>query len=249
MKNITSLTHSFTKDIVKLRDNASARKTSGLCIVEGQRAISTFIEAGIKLTTLVWTDSYPHEIPTVGPEVIKYMVSDEVMEKISGLLAPSGILAIAKIPAPKTEITDGILLDNLQDPGNAGMLIRTAAACNQTTILKLGGVDLWSPKVVQASAGAVALVSIHQVGLHDLPRIKKSKKLLALVPRDGKSMDDAELTNTILIVGNEGKGISPELLAISDEQVTLSMPGNTESLNAAAAGSIAMYVKYLNTRK
>ncbi len=249
MKNITSLTHSFTKEIVKLRDNASARRTSGLCVVEGHRAISTFIEAGIKLTTLVWTDSYQQEIPEVAADVVKYMVSDEVMSKISSLQTPSGILAVAKIPVPKAEITDGILLDNLQDPGNAGMLIRSAAACNQTTILKIGGVDVWSPKVVQASAGAVALVSIHQIGIHDLPRIKKSKKLIALVAHDGESFDTADLSNSILIVGNEGKGISAELLAISDMQVTLSMPGNTESLNAAAAGSIAMYVKYLKTRK
>jgi TrmH family RNA methyltransferase len=249
MKNITSLTHSFIKEIVKLRDNAAARKSTGLCIVEGQRALSTFLDSGITLTTLVWSDTYEPEIPSVGTQVTKYMVSEEVMKKISSLQTPSGILAVAKIPTPKAEITDGILLDNLQDPGNAGMLIRTAAACNQTAILKLGGVDLWSPKVVQASAGAVALVSIHTIGVHDLHRIKKSKKLLALVPRDGNPADTSDLSNSILIIGNEGKGISPELLTLSDDQITLSMPGNTESLNAAAAGSIALYVKYLNTRK
>jgi TrmH family RNA methyltransferase len=140
------------------------------------------------------------------------------------------------------QLTTGIVLAQISDPGNMGTLIRTAAAMNKKTVVCVETVDPWNPKVVQATAGALGSVSLFCMTWDELLRSKKNIPLCALVAQDGKMPDTINLKDALIVVGNEGAGIPDAWIAQCDEKITLPMPGKCESLNAAVAGSIALYL-------
>ena len=155
-------------------------------------------------------------------------------------------LALFPIPAQPSFDTlgAGIILAQVTDPGNMGTLIRTAAAMKVPCLVAIDSADIWSPKVVQASAGSLAQLRIFTMRFEDLVAHKKNIPLNALVVSGGKNPHELDLKNSLLIVGNEAHGIPQAWLTHCDNQVTLPMPGNTESLNAAVAGSIALYLAW-----
>ena len=165
------------------------------------------------------------------------------MEKISTTKTPSGYLAVFTIPKqPQPTVERGIVLANITDPGNMGTLMRSAAAMNIKTVVVVDGVDPWSPKVVQASAGSVGTLTIYQCSWQELLKHKQEKKLCALVVKNGKAPQEHELNDVFLVIGNEAHGIPSDWLNDCELKCTLPMPGKTESLNAAVAGSIALYL-------
>ena len=113
---------------------------------------------------------------------------------------------------------------------------------NKKTVIVIEGVDPWNPKVVQASAGTIGLVTIFQLSWQQLLKNKKTHKLCALVISNGKKSEDIDFKNMLLIVGSEAHGIPPAWIDQCEEKLTLPMPGRLESLNAAVAGSIALYL-------
>lgn len=129
----------------------------------------------------------------------------------------------------------------MSDPGNVGTLIRTAAAMNFKTIICVDSVDPYSPKVVQASAGTIGCINLMQLTWDEIIEKKADIPLVALIVSGGKSVSDIS-AHSLLVVGSEAHGIWEQWLLDCDEKVTIAMPGKTESLNAAVAGSIAMYL-------
>src|SRR5579885_2522756 len=123
-----------------------------------------------------------------------------------------------------------------------GTLIRTCAAMGKKSVVIIDGTDVWSPKVIQATAGTLAYVTIFQWSWNELLKHKKDIPLCALVVHDGKSPTKKIMESTLLVIGSEAHGIPDTWIKECEYKVTLSMPGNTESLNAAVAGSIAMYI-------
>lgn len=109
-------------------------------------------------------------------------------------------------------------------------------------VIIVQGCDPWSPKVIQASAGTIALVSIIQCSWEELIAKKGSTKLCALVVKDGYKPEDLDLKKSLLVVGNEAQGLPEAWIGQCEQKMTIPMPGNTESLNAAVAGSIALYL-------
>ncbi len=165
------------------------------------------------------------------------------MEKMSTTKTPSGYLAVFTIPPkPQPTFERGIVLANITDPGNMGTLIRSATAMNVKTVVIVDGVDPWSPKVVQASAGTVGSVALLECSWQELLTYKQDKQLCAFVVKNGKTPQELELNDMLLVIGNEAHGISNDWLNDCEFTCTLPMPGNTESLNAAVAGSIALYL-------
>src|SRR5204862_392081 len=133
------------------------------------------------------------------------IVPERVMNKISITTTPSGMVAIFTIPQPTTaSLQEGLVLAQMQDPGNVGTLIRTAAALKKRTVICIEGVEPWSPKVVQASAGTIAMVDILQLSWQELLQQKQELSLCALVVQGGKSPRELTLSNTLLVVGSEG---------------------------------------------
>lgn len=242
MKKITSSSNQLIKELAKLH-TAKERKKQGLFTVEGLRAVQTFIEAGHSPEYLFVTEEqYSSVISFSSPDQLT-LVTEPVIKKLSSATTPSGILAIFKIKQPEiTKLEPGLVLAQISDPGNMGTLIRTAVALNKKTIIVVEGVDPWSPKVIQASAGTIAYAKIFELSWQELVKTKGSLELCALVVSGGKKPQELNIADHLLVVGNEAHGIPEDWLSDCSQSLTLPMPGGTESLNAAVAGSTALYL-------
>ncbi|HVX00235.1 MAG TPA: RNA methyltransferase [Candidatus Babeliaceae bacterium] len=246
MKRITSLDNPFIKQTVSLH-TAGGRLHAKKFIGQGYRVCSTLIEAGLIPEVLYVTPEAGSYFASAEFSVIE--VTPQVMEKISTVVTPSGVLGVFSMPAEldPTTIGSGLVLAQIHDPGNMGTLIRTAVALNLSSIVIVEGCDPFSPKVVQASAGTIGFANIFTIRWQELLAYKKGLQLQALVIEGGSSPCEVNLSSSLLVVGNEARGIPQEWLAACESKISLPMPGRTESLNAAIAGSIALYVGFLNS--
>ena len=219
------------------------RSRQGMFMAEGLRTCTTLIKSPLRLAQLYITEPMVKNVSTlVNPKLIT-IVSDPVMEKISQTSSSAGIVGVFHIPQPPlaTQLKPGLVLDHIADPGNMGTLIRTCVALNIESVVIIGGADVWSPKVIQATVGTIGHVTIFNWSHEELIANKGTMPLSALIVKGGKA-PSADYKNSLLVVGNEAHGISPELLTHCHERVTIPMPGNAESLNAAVAGSLALYL-------
>lgn len=243
MKFITSASNELIKHVVRLH-STKGRTQHKQFIAQGARVCTTLINAGHNPLHLFVTEQQT-EFITQFPSFTYFTVSDALMKKISTSSTPAGIVGVFSIPPvtlPDSFTGPGLILAHLADPGNVGTLIRTAAALNIKTIIVVDGVDPWSPKVIQASAGTIGMIMLHRISWPNFMSKKGATHLAALVVSGGENIQTIDSAHTFLVVGNEAHGIAPEILANCDTQITLAMPGNTESLNAAIAGSIALYL-------
>jgi RNA methyltransferase, TrmH family len=199
----------------------------------------------------------------------KILITSAILHKISTATTPCGIIGVFKQPQePSLEfLTGGLVLAGISDPGNMGTLIRTCAALGALSLViphapinqelktlshthtqATTSVDPFSPKVIQSTAGTIAQVTIFQPSWPDLVAHVRNNNhsLCALVVRNGETPTDIikkiNPHHVLLVVGNEAHGIPTEWLNECDQRMTIPMPGGTESLNAAVAGSIALYL-------
>ncbi len=243
IKNIISPANPIIKHVVTLHI-AKHRTELQEFIAEGFRTISTIIKAGHQPITLFTTEELLYDAQQLTDDKHIITVSTEIMDKISTAQSPSGLLATFKIPQQPSFDTlgSGVVLAQVTDPGNMGTLIRTAAAMNQKTVVCVETVDPWNPKVIQATAGAIANVSIFRLNWQELILNKNDIPLYALMPSEGKDPNRVNLQEALIVVGSESHGIPQEWVEQCDEKITIPMPGNFESLNAAVAGSIVLYL-------
>jgi TrmH family RNA methyltransferase len=263
MKNITiiqSLINPKIKHLVALQKKAY-RHEHGQFLAQGATVYKTLLEAGLKLhSVFVTAQAYDEHHEMIKPDTM-YEITDVVLKKISTETTPSGLVAVFEIPKnsyngldPRSEsgmtevesadvTANSLVLHNIQDPGNMGTLIRTAAAMNIKTIFTMQGVDAYHPKVVQATAGTIGFVTIVPTNWPIFYKTYKHLSMCALVVDGGLSPEQINLKNCMLVIGNEGAGLPPDIIRDCHEKLTIPMPGKTESLNAAVAGSIAMYLK------
>lgn len=245
IKTITSRTNEEIKLVAQLH-SAKGRDEQKRFIAEGSRTCQTLVENGMKLVQMYVTKDEFATVKTFAKNYWITIVDEHVMQKMSAATNPSGILGVFQIPAQPSfgTLESGLVLANVTDPGNVGSLIRTCAALNIKNIIAVEGADIWSPKVVQASAGALGLVQIYTPSWQTLIKWKKDFKLVALVVKGGKKPAELTFDKTLLVVGNEANGIAQEWARNCDSFMTIPMPGHTESLNAAVAGSLALYLAF-----
>lgn len=245
MKTISSRQNPIIKHITQLH-LTKYRTAHREFIAEGLRVCSTLIKAGLELKNLFATTSMLTDAQKLISDDHITQITDEVMTKISTTKSPSGILGIFVMPTtpPLNQLGSGAVLAHITDPGNMGTLIRTSAAMGKKTVVVIEGVDPWSPKVIHASAGTIGLVHIFQISWNQLIQHKKNLSLCALVVSNGQPPAEVDLKNTLLVIGNEAHGIPEDWVQQCDIRLTLPMPGKTESLNAAVAGSIALYLAF-----
>lgn len=236
---IESPDNPLVKRLAKLGDGAG-RRAEGLFLAEGQRVIEGLMAGGWRPVWLLVRSG--ESIPTHWPSQVLVEISERVCGKLSQASTASGYIAAFPLP-PAIQLdpqAGGLVLAGITDPGNMGTLIRTAAACGIRQVLLAEGADPYGPKVVQASAGALALVQLQRNGTPAV--LLGGAPACALVVRDGQPPERFARRPRWLVVGGEAHGISPAWLAVCSERLTLPMPGGTESLNAAVAGSIAAYL-------
>lgn len=241
---ISSIQNETIKQIVTLH-NAFYRKKYQQFIAQGYTTCLTLIQCGYQLHEIYITEQKytQYEKQFINQPVT--VVSDKVMNKISTTATPSGIVAIFSIPdTTYTPTSNSLVLYNIQDPGNMGTLIRSAAAMGVENIFIIEGTDPYSPKVIQATSGTIGYVTIATVDWQTFLQQHSSINLCALVVKNGVCPQELDLSQSILIIGNEGSGLPINVIENCKQLLTIQMPGNTESLNASIAGSIALYLKY-----
>lgn len=255
MKVISSRDNPIIKETASLKEK-KYRDALGLYLVEGPNLVKELTEFGGRprfIFLKAGADAEAQEIAALAKEpAAVYELTGEVFAKICDTGTPQGIVAVAEKKNWSEEeffrqAGDGnvLVLDRIQDPGNEGTLIRMAEAMGFKGILFIkGSADPYQPKVVRAAAGAILRTPMLFVN--------GPEELLALLARRGKTPFSAAMDaphaihetdlrkNAAIIIGNEGSGISPELMEKS-EKIKIPMSGKTESLNAAIAGAIIMY--------
>lgn len=238
-----SLSSQTIKDICNLH-TSKGRKATNLFIAEGTRTVFTFIEHNWRPIHIYLTEDKQEFLTTLDKAVPCTVIPARNMESISPSTTPSGFLAIFKMPPnpPAEKLAAGLVLASVADPGNMGTLIRSCAAFGYQSVVVVEGCDPYSPKVVQASAGTLATVKLFRWSWGELVRNKGEFSLCALVCNGGSQPQDLSFEKTLIVVGNEAHGIPAAWLASCEQQMTLPMNGNVESLNAAVAGSLALYV-------
>lgn len=242
MNIITSVHNEQVKHLINL-SKKSYRLQYKEFVIEGKRAYNELIQSYIPVAIYI-TEEYMHAHGDIlNHSKITTIVTQHVMQKISTATTPSGICAIFKIPSPQKLPSSGpgIVLVNVSDPGNMGTLIRTAAAMKINNVIIIGGVDPYSPKVIQSTAGCLATVTLYQITFTELTN-HTNIQLCALVVKNGTTPEHINLHNKFLVVGNEARGLSEDEILACQEKMTIPMPGNTESLNAGVAGSIGLYL-------
>ncbi len=237
---ITSLDNDRIKNYIKLKDRKYRKKTNTF-IVEGMHLVEEAIKEDLVIELIVEKDT---KISTSLPIVY---VTKEIINKISEMESPSSIMALCKIRESNIIGDKILMLDEIQDPGNLGTIIRSANAFNvDTIVLSPNTVDIYNPKVIRATQGMVFHTNIVIKDL--IPTIDELKQ--NEIPIYGTKVDNGKDVRELkandknkycLIMGNEGNGVSKEILDKCDVYLYIKMNKNVESLNVGVATSILLY--------
>ena len=234
---ITSVNNDKIKHIKSLKQNKNIEK-EGKFIVETKNLVEEAMKSGILLETISLNEEDYGVTNTV--------VSDNVMKSISNLSSIPDVIGICKIDNEEKEFGNKIIiLDDLQDPGNLGTIIRSSCAFNfDSIILSLNSVNKYNDKVIRSSEGMIFKKNVVKKDLIEfIPYLKSlGYKVYATDVVNGINVKDVDKDDKLaIIIGNEGNGISEEIKALADKNIYINMNSNCESLNAAVAASILMY--------
>jgi TrmH family RNA methyltransferase len=252
-KILTSINNPLIKQVRKLH-RGKARQEQNLLLLEGTNLIETACQVNYKLDlvfcTCQWRDNYPQLWQDLIARTRVQLVSAKILASIATTVNPDGVIAIA----PQTltlmpEIANtrlSLAIDRIQDPGNLGTIIRTAVATNVDALwLSQDSVAKDSPKVLRASAGewfrlpmAVSNNLLQVIKEHQ----KHGIKVIATVPQGTTSYWALDFHHpSLILIGNEGQGLSEELMALADERVAIPLRNQVESLNVAIATALLLY--------
>lgn len=235
--------------VLTLLEKKKTREIEGLFVIEGEKLVSE----GLKEAKFI---IYSQNLPVVGEAeslgIPLYKVSKQVMERITSVETPPGVLAVCRIKHWDLELLTVsqnpliLFAVEIQDPGNFGTMIRVADAINATGIIaSRGTADRYNPKVVRATMGSIFRMPIveSQNIEETIQTLKKNNiKIFGTDLSAKKYHWDADLSGpTALLIGNESTGLSNEVLKLCSETVKIPMPGKAESLNAAQASTLILY--------
>lgn len=238
---ITSLENKKIKELVKLQKKKNRDKTN------------TFIAEGLHLVNEAIKENIVIKLFALEGENIEYnfavtYVSAEVMKKITSLDSIPTVVALCKKNNSKQIIGDKILLlDEIQDPGNLGTIIRSAVAFNiSTIILTNNSVDLYNPKVLRSTQGMFTHINIINMNAYSAIQQLKNKNFTIYGTNVNNGIDVRQLSNKYknkfcLIMGNEGNGVKSNIQELCDKNLYIKMNSNVESLNVGVACSILLY--------
>ena len=250
MKHITSRDNPFFKELLKLAGSARQRHEASQTLLDGVHLLQACVAAAIQplhvlVTAAALRDPEISAVVEALPDVPLTQLDDKLFAALSDLKTPSGVLALIACPSPKTSIADSrfaLLLEDIQDPGNLGSMLRSAAAAGcDAVFLSQGCADVWSPKVLRGGMGGHFALSLHHAS--DLPALAASYpgKVYAAALDAKQSVYECDLRGSVAFsIGNEGAGLSEAMLALS-QPLHIPMCAGVESLNAAAAAAICLF--------
>lgn len=240
---ITSIQNQQVKAWKKLKQR-KYRKQTGTFIVEGFHLVEEAYNSDWNIETILIQENV--NLPEWAEKFSPITLSTNVFKEIADTKTPQGIAAVVNIKESIMLSTGAtLLLDTVQDPGNVGTMIRTADALGfSQVILGKGCADLFNEKVVRASQGSIFHLRVIEAGLENtLSSLHKHKYTIwASTLEEAIPLTEATFSHhTALIVGNEGEGVSKEILELADKKVKIPIVGQAESFNVAVAAGIMMY--------
>lgn len=241
---ISSKQNDKIKEVLKLR-KSSYQKEVGLFIVEGFHLIE--MASNSNLLEAVYT---LEEIKNIDPSIPQYIINKDILDKISNYKNSQGALGIVRIKNHQ-EIQSNLVLylDDVQDPGNVGTILRTALAFNfLDVILSNNSCSVYNEKVIQASQGAIFDLNIQNGDSSLLKELKnKGYRVIATSLQSSIPLEKLNISEKIvLVLGNEAHGVSKEILDLANESIRIDID-KIDSLNVAIAGAISMY--YIKSQK
>lgn len=251
MKLIQSRDNPQFKELVKLAGSVRQRNKSGQTLLDGAHLLAAYLDCGQRprLMLLNAAASRDAEIAALlerAADAPVVQLDDRLFAELSELKTPSGILALIDVPVcvePVEQSRFALLLEDVQDPGNLGSMLRSAAAAGcDAVFLSAGCADAWSPRVLRAAMGGHFALRIYEN--QDLLIVAAAFQgaLLATSLQGVQSLYECDLRrNTAFLIGNEGAGLSVELQGMATHNIIIPMPGKVESLNVAAATAICLF--------
>lgn len=253
MKPISSRENPLYKELKLLASSSQARRKAGRTLLDGAHLCQSYLQhVGMPPLCVISEGSLAHpEIAAIvqrceEARVQCIVLPEALYQALSQVEHGVGLMFVAdtlKILAPQALARSAVLLDNLQDPGNLGSILRSAAAagiedifCSKTTVFA------WSPKVLRAGMGAHFLLNIHENA--DLGRLMQTARvpILATSSHANRRIYDMDLTRPVAwLFGHEGQGVSPALLELATQRVSIPHLGEVESLNVAASAAVCFF--------
>ena len=254
MPAITSKNNGLIVELSKLKGKKYRDKT-GLFLLSGKKLLVEAIAAGIKIKYVFCTEKNAQwtEKTVSGRPAELFTVSETVFDKLTDEQSPEGVCAAAEKPVYNGEIKPGsfvLICDRLSDPGNAGSVLRSARAFGTgTVVFSAGCADIFSPKVLRAAMGAAFAHNI-VTGADTLQTVNKLKEkgfevYAAALHTKAVPLSEADLSGgCAAVIGNEGQGLSEDVISACGKALFIEMEPECESLNAAIAASVIMYKRY-----
>ncbi len=252
MKTIRSPENPGYRELLQLVRSARHLRHKGLALLEGQHLIESYVARhGCPLRLILSeaaaaTEAESLLVRCAGAEV--WQLSPTLFRALAQTVTPSGSLALVSVPRRLPEMSGGascLLLEDIQDPGNVGVLLRIGAAAGiRRAYLSPQSAYAWSAKTLRAGQGAHFFIEVADGADLEVIATQFPGRRVAAVVRGGTSLFAADLHGPVaLMFGNEGAGLSPALSATVDLRVTIPMPGGIESLNVATAAAVVIFEK------
>jgi TrmH family RNA methyltransferase len=248
---ISSAENPRYRQLLKLAESGRERRKSNLTLLDGIHLVQAYrAHVGAPEELIVSRSGLQvrevQALVDAAPEERVVVVGDGLFRALSTVATPTGVIALAKVPAvraPHADIGPCVMLEDIQDPGNLGSILRSAAAAGvEDVLLSAGCAQAWSPRVLRAGMGAQFVLRLYE---HcDLTAFAATYRgrVLATAVHGGTPLYDADLGGDVaLALGNEGAGLTAALARHAAVEIAIPMPGRVESLNVAAAAAICLF--------
>ncbi|QIL46445.1 RNA methyltransferase [Vagococcus coleopterorum] len=250
MNEITSSQNNYIKSLKKLTKKKE-RTSQGRYLLDGEHLVGEALKSGTEIEAILYSREFleNHSNLSISDNVETYLLSNEIMKQLSFVPAPQGIMAVVKLPTNKVELKTNqpiLVLDNVQDPGNVGTMIRTADAAGFGTVfLGEGTADIYNDKVLRSMQGSHFHIDVIEGTILELMSTLSEKNIpvygTELNPQAVCYREIKPMEQFALVMGNEGQGVGAEILAQTTKNVYIPIVGEAESLNVAVAAGVLMF--------
>jgi TrmH family RNA methyltransferase len=258
VKVVHSRSNPLFKSLMKLKDSTRERRRTGSALLDGVHLVAAYIERvgqpqAIALSVNAAETPEIRQLLDKSPSPEPIVLTEALFRELSPVTTPSGILAVVAIPLARPvprDVQCCLLVEDIQDPGNLGSILRSAAAAGMRhVLLSKGCVDAWSPRVLRGAMGAHHALVIEERANLPAFACDYHGQVVAAAADAKKSIFDIDLTQpTAFALGNEGSGLSPELAAQADVHVAVPMAGGLDSINVGAAAAVRLFARVTQLR-
>lgn len=256
MQIINSLDNPIFKNLKKLNSQAKERKKQQKTLLDGIRLIESYLQnVGLPELLIVSVGAQARDDVAAllhrCADVRLVRLSEQLFNQISPSDTPAGIMAMIQIPPEVASSSDCcILLEDIQDPGNLGSILRSAAAAGiNTAYISRDSADAWSPRVLRGGMGAHFVMRIFERSVLSNIAAQFPGMIVATSPSAKQSVYECDLSGSVaFIIGNEGAGISEQLMSLATLCINIPLQSSVESLNVAAAAAVCFFERLRQIR-